>query len=104
MYHTCLVDCISFTIHRNKELLDSTERETLSSILEFHDSKQDIEHDAVTLLSRMFIRRNDWMKSTSFKDYLHNYSKGNVHPVEIIDKNESAEQVCIRWSIFITVH
>lgn len=100
MYHTCLVDCISFTIHRNEELLDSTERETLSSILEFHDSKQGIEHGAVTLLSRMFIRRNDWMKSTSFKDYLHNYSKGNVYPVEIVDKNESAEQVCSRWRHF----
>lgn len=100
MYHTCLVDCISFTIHRNEELLDSTEREILSSILELHDSKQSIEHGAVTLLSRMFIRRNDWMKTTSFKDYLHNYSKGN----EIIDKNESAKQVCSRRSIYMYVY
>ena len=94
MYHTCFVDAISFTMHRNNELLDSIEKEYLSSVLTFH-TNQGIEHCAVTLLSRMFLRRNDWMKSSSFRDYLRYSSQENISGVDM-DKNESTEQVCIK--------
>ena len=92
MYKSCLLESISFTLKRNTNLFDDYERQQLDSIISLSvasEIQSECCSSALTLISRMILRKHEWLKSSSFSEYLISYpsSERNLSCAEVADSN-----------------